>query len=70
MAKIILEPGEQFEHFHSEPSKTILLKGEAKINFRNVEMPLIIQNAVEVPALASHTLVNVGMNEAVIWCSH
>ena len=70
MAKIILEPGEVFEHFHSEPSQTVLLEGLVQMTFGEKFVPLVLNQMVDVPAQMSHTLKNVGTKEAVVWCSH
>jgi mannose-6-phosphate isomerase-like protein (cupin superfamily) len=70
MAKIILEPGEVFEHFHSESSQTVLLEGLVQMTFGNNHLSLIPNEAVPVSAHQSHILTNVGTTEAVVWCDH
>jgi mannose-6-phosphate isomerase-like protein (cupin superfamily) len=70
MAKIILEPGEVFEHFHSESSQTVLLEGRVQMTFGSHHLSLVQNEVVPVPAHQSHTLTNVGLTEAVVWCSH
>jgi len=70
MAKIILEPNESFEHFHSENSSTILLSGSAYYRAGNLEHALEIDVPVLTPANQSHILTNMGKVECVIGCSH
>jgi mannose-6-phosphate isomerase-like protein (cupin superfamily) len=70
MAKIILEPGEVFEHFHSESSQTVLLEGRVQMAFGEKMIPLVVNQAVNVPAQQSHTLTNSGATDAVVWCTH
>ncbi len=49
MAKIILEPGEQFEHFHSEKSLSELLSGDALIKFGDSEEMMVVGRIVHIP---------------------
>lgn len=70
MAKIILEPNETFEHFHSEASSTILLSGSAHYRMDNVEKELELNVPVLTPPMKSHILTNTGSKECVIGCSH
>lgn len=65
-----LEPGEVFEHFHSESSQTVLLEGFVQMTFGDNHLSLIPNEVVPVPPHQSHTLTNVGTMEAVVWCSH
>ena len=50
MAKIILEPNESFEHFHSEDSTTVLLEGEAHYKMGDIEHMLELNIPVLTPA--------------------
>lgn len=70
MAKIILEPNESFEHFHSEKSSTILLDGSAFYRSGNVECFLERNIEMLTPANQSHTLTNTGQTECIIGCNH
>ncbi len=70
MAKIILEPNEVFEHFHSEPSTTTLLSGRAHYRMEDVETELELNVPVLTPATKSHILTNTGNTECVIGCFH
>ena len=70
MAKIILEPNEVFEHFHSEPSTTTLLSGNARYSTDEVELDLELNVPVLTPPTKSHILTNTGARECLIGCSH
>lgn len=70
MAKIILEPNETFEHFHSEDSSTILLEGSAHYRMGDIEYALVRNVPVLTPANRSHILTNTGHMECVIGCRH
>lgn len=70
MAKIILEPNEVFEHFHSEPSTTTLLSGRAHYRMGDTETELELNVPVLTPATKSHILTNTGNTECVIGCHH
>lgn len=70
MAKIILEPNESFEHFHSEASTTVLLAGKAHYKMGNIEQMLEYNVPVLTPAHQSHIITNKGNMECVFGCSH
>ncbi|MCH5716700.1 cupin domain-containing protein [Niabella hibiscisoli] len=70
MAKIILEPNEVFEHFHSEASTTTLLSGSAHYSTDEVEQELQLNEVVLTPANKSHILTNIGTIDCIIGCSH
>lgn len=70
MAKIILEPNETFEHFHSEDSTTTLLKGSAQYLAGSVKYALEIDRTVLTPARQSHILTNTGSIDCIIHCGH
>ncbi len=70
MAKIILEPNEVFEHFHSEASTTTLLSGRAHYRMGDIEKELEMNVPVLTPATKSHILTNTGNTECVIGCGH
>lgn len=68
MARIILEPGEAFEHYHAGRSLTMLTSGNAELHMTGSVQSLELQRPVEVPPATAHRLVNVGPGEAVIYC--
>lgn len=70
MAKIILEPNESFEHFHSEESTTTLLEGSAHYKAGDVEYALERDVTVLTPANQSHILTNTGSEDCIIGCGH
>ncbi len=70
MAKIILEPNETFEHFHSEASSTILLSGTAHYRMEDIEQDLKPNVPVLTPPMKSHILTNTGIDECILGCSH
>lgn len=68
MAKITLDAGEQFAHFHTFESSTVLLAGDASLRMQGSETALIINQPVIVPAHTEHVLI--GRSEkAVLDCS-
>ena len=70
MAKIILEPNEVFEHYHTEASTTTLLSGKARYQMEDVELALELNVPVLTPPSKSHILTNTGVLECVIGCGH
>jgi hypothetical protein len=70
MAKIILEPNEVFEHFHTEESTTTLLSGRAHYRTDNLEKDLELNVPILTPATKSHILTNTGSTECVLGCGH
>lgn len=70
MAKIILEPNETFEHFHSEVSTTTLLEGRAHYRAGDIERDLERGIAILTPANQSHILTNTGEAACILGCSH
>lgn len=70
MAKIILEPNEVFEHFHSEESITTLLEGKATYRSGDLEQQLERNVPILTPANRSHILTNTGHRECVLGCGH
>jgi mannose-6-phosphate isomerase-like protein (cupin superfamily) len=66
----MLEPGEKFEHFHSDESLTELVSGQAVLSLPDRDIELEVGKPVSVPAGVSHTLVNIGQTEACIGCKH
>lgn len=70
MAKIILEPGEKFEHYHSDSSVTEMLEGKVQIEMNAQARTLKVGDKIEVPPATAHTLVNIGSIPAAVLCSH
>ena len=70
MAKIILQRDEEFEHFHSLESKTILLEGDVELSCKGDIQKLRVNMEVVIPAKIAHTVKNVGNCQAVIECQH
>lgn len=70
MAKIILEPNEVFEHFHSEASTTTLLEGNATYKSGDFEKQLELNIPILTPPNRSHILTNTGNLECVLGCGH
>lgn len=71
MAKITLLPGEEFEHFHSEKSITILTAGKASIKLGNEkEKQMKIGISIEIPEKVSHLISNNGNIECSLDCYH
>uniref|UniRef100_UPI003B21A1CD cupin domain-containing protein n=1 Tax=Streptomyces antimycoticus TaxID=68175 RepID=UPI003B21A1CD len=67
---IILEPGEEFEHYHSGPSTSTLEKGTADIRQSGRQQTLIVGESIITPAMTSHTLINTGTAAAAINCGN
>lgn len=70
MAIIILEPGEVFEHYHSEVSETDVLRGSVRCAFNGEVLRMHPGDSVTIPADTPHTLENVGSVEAHVGCRH
>lgn len=68
MAKIILEPGETFEHSHTGSSNTKLIAGALEVEFGNHSQRLAPGQSITVPAHTPHTLRNCAEGESVIQC--
>jgi quercetin dioxygenase-like cupin family protein len=70
MAEIILDPGEEFEHYHVGPSTTTLIDGRATLTMQGATVELIHHDAVPVPPNTPHVLRNTGGGTARVACSH
>ena len=70
MAKIILEPGESFDHSHNCESKSVLLRGEVDFEVRGNRFSMNIGKEIDTGAGTSHVLHNVGVRQAIINCLH
>jgi quercetin dioxygenase-like cupin family protein len=70
MAKIILEPGEEFTQRHDEPSATCLLSGNVEFVVDGATMPLEVGTWVETEAGVLHRMIATGDVEAIIHCRH
>jgi quercetin dioxygenase-like cupin family protein len=69
MARIELEPGERFEHTHTEASTTYLVSGQVEIEIAGVALPLT-SVPMAIPANTPHVMVNVGSGIAMVGCGH
>jgi mannose-6-phosphate isomerase-like protein (cupin superfamily) len=69
MAKITLEPGEQFAHSHAFESSTVLLAGEASLRMQGRDTVLIVNQPVFVPSDTEHVLVATGREKAFLDCA-
>ena len=70
MAQITLEPGESFEHYHSEASQSVLLEGLADFEYGGTRSPMIIGKEILIASDTIHTMYNTGEKNAVINCIH
>jgi len=70
MAKIILSPGECFEHSHDQPSETFLLAGDVEFECDTKSQVLRIGKPVRVLENVSHKVTNIGRTDATVGCSH
>jgi mannose-6-phosphate isomerase-like protein (cupin superfamily) len=70
VARILLEPGEEFEHSHSVASVSLLETGRASIRHGEKTELLTIGVPVVTPANVSHTIVNTGTIIATVNCQH
>lgn len=70
MAKIILAPHEEFEHYHSDISFTKLLSGQAVFQDNTRKIFLKIGESIKSFANKSHTIKNIGNSECTLSCWH
>jgi quercetin dioxygenase-like cupin family protein len=70
MARIVLEPGEEFSHRHDTPSRTILISGTALLETDEETFPLKIGQEVFTEAGTLHHLKAIGLDEVIIECYH
>jgi len=70
MAKIILEPGEVFEHTHDTDTTTGLVSGEVELRIRSETIRLELHRKVKISAHTPHSIVNIGNEEAVCRCHY
>jgi uncharacterized cupin superfamily protein len=68
--RMILEPGETFEHAHQGESITTLLEGEVDLIADDTRTSLVIGVPTPLVPNMSHILVNVGEHIAVLKCAH
>jgi uncharacterized cupin superfamily protein len=68
MANIVLKPGENFEHWHSHESETILNEGEVQLKFDSSLIDLEIGKMIKIPAHVKHVMVNTGKVLATVYC--
>lgn len=70
MAKIILEPNEQFEHTHTVYSETTLISGKIEFTIDKNKRMLHEGEVIKIPAHKLHIMQNVGDVVAVVDCAH
>ena len=70
MAIIVLDPGESFEHWHSDDSITELHSGRVRCRFSGKVVVLSPGEKIEIPAGVDHTLENFGSEKAYVGCTH
>jgi len=70
MARITLDPGEIFEHYHGSESVTEHISGRLQLQTETEERPLAHGESYKVPPNTRHTLVNVGDEPATVACWH
>ncbi|MGW7531284.1 cupin domain-containing protein [Amycolatopsis sp. NPDC054798] len=68
MARIHLDPGEEFEHYHSTASTSTLEEGSAEIRHPGGRQELVTGRPITTPARTSHVIVNTGSGVAIINC--
>lgn len=68
--RMVLAPGEVFEHSHLAESVTTLIDGSVDVIIGETRASLVRGVPTRVPANLSHTLVNVGRDVAVVECGH
>jgi hypothetical protein len=71
MASIIIGPGEDFEHRHEGPSKTILKRGkDVKIFVGGTEITMEPDRAVPIAPDTPHRIYNGGKEYCIVDCHH
>ena len=68
MAKITLDPGEQFAHFHTFESKTVLLAGKANLRMQGKETALAVNKPIIIPPHTEHVLIAKGQRKVLLDC--
>lgn len=68
MASFHLEVGEYQEHSHQVPSTSVLVRGRADMIVGSRRFALEIGSVEQIPAQTSHTVVNTGVDVAVVKC--
>jgi quercetin dioxygenase-like cupin family protein len=69
MAKIALNPGEEFEHIHTGETYTTHLSGVIELTFNKEKIILNENQKVTIPAKTSHAAKNIGNTIAFFDCS-
>jgi quercetin dioxygenase-like cupin family protein len=67
---MVLDPGEVFEHSHSDVSITVLVRGTVELAMEDTRTLLRRGEVVTVGAATPHTLTNVGPAKALVECVH
>ena len=70
MALITLSEKETFEHYHTVPSFTKLLKGTAVLKKGNKVVTMRIGRRVTINANQLHSIVNTGSSTVQVECAH
>lgn len=69
MASITLNPGESFEHIHTTESITTHVEGMLELLIEDKRIQLRINEAVVIPPMVTHTIVNIGSSIAIFDCN-
>ena len=70
MARITLEPGERFEHYHDHASRTEHIVGSVDVVMASGRLSLRPGESVDIPAMIPHAMVNVGNVPATVNCTN
>ncbi len=60
MARIVLEPGEVFEHYHSYESYSVGVSGKLDLTVGGTTIPLLENKREIIPANTPHSITNMG----------
>jgi mannose-6-phosphate isomerase-like protein (cupin superfamily) len=60
MARIVLEPGEVFEHYHSYESYSIRVSGQLELTVGSKSIKLLGNKREIIPANTPHSITNIG----------
>lgn len=70
MARIILKPGEAFQHLHQTDSCSKIARGLVELDCNGKKQVLEEGQRIQVPAGVVHTFSNLGAGHAHIDCRH
>lgn len=68
--RLLLDPGEVFEHTHLRDSITTLVEGAVDIVVGGERSSLVLDQPTRVPGGMPHVLINVGRQVAMVKCVH